>query len=277
MSQVKVQLGEAMGTSLITLYGKALDARMSPSVLGDEMAAQAIDKIDYDFTKLGMTPKLAPNAAVRTKHFDNWTREFLATHDEATVVHLGAGLDPRVWRVDPAADVDWYDVDYPDVLDVRAKIFPERQHYRMIGCSVTDPDWLAQVPADRPTLIVAEGLTMYLRPQQGHELFRRIVERFPHGTITFDTHNRLAVRLVNKNLTRLFGAPLLHWAIEDPRELEAVDARLRCTDVVSTLLSPSAAALPKATRIFAKLMRHIRALRDMSLCVRYEFGTADRA
>jgi O-methyltransferase involved in polyketide biosynthesis len=45
-------------------------------------------------------------------------------------------LDSRVWRVDPGPGVTWYDVDYPEVIDVRAKIFPARDHYRMIGSSV---------------------------------------------------------------------------------------------------------------------------------------------
>lgn len=47
----------------------------------------------------------------------------------------------------------------------------------MIASSVTSPEWLQQLPADQPTLVVAEGLTMYLRPDEGHELFRRITER----------------------------------------------------------------------------------------------------
>lgn len=131
MTQIKVQLAEAMETSLITLYGKALDARRSPTILGDTMAAEAVDTIDYDFTRLKVasTKATADSTARRAKHFDDWTSEFLAQHDRATVVHLGAGLDTRVWRVDPGPNVSWYDVDHPEVIDVRRKVFPERDHY----------------------------------------------------------------------------------------------------------------------------------------------------
>jgi O-methyltransferase involved in polyketide biosynthesis len=72
--------------------------------------------------------------------FDNWATEFLAAHERATVVHLGVGLDTRVWRVDPGPGVTWYDVDYPEVIDVRRKLFPDRTNYRMISSSVTEPD-----------------------------------------------------------------------------------------------------------------------------------------
>jgi O-methyltransferase involved in polyketide biosynthesis len=86
--------------------------------------------------------------------------------------------------------VTWYDVDYPEVIGMRAKIFPERDNYRMIGSLVIAPQWLQRVPADLPALIVAEGLTMYLRPHDGHQLFRRITDHFPRGVIAFDAHNR---------------------------------------------------------------------------------------
>jgi methyltransferase (TIGR00027 family) len=270
MAQVKVELHEAMETALITLYGRAIDSRLSPTVLGDTMAAQAVEKIDYDFTRLQAMDKVAPNAAARAKHFDDWTSQFLAMHDRATVVHLGAGLDSRVWRVDPGPGVSWYDVDYPEVIETRRRLFPDRENYRMIACSVTSPEWLDQVPADRPTLIVAEGLTMYLRPEDGHELFRRIADRFPGGVVAFDAHNRLGIRMVNKGLTRFLGTPLLHWGIDDPHELERVDPRFHCTDAVSALLAPSAAGLALNMRIFAQLTRPIRAVRNLAQYLHYE-------
>jgi O-methyltransferase involved in polyketide biosynthesis len=272
MAQVKVRLGEAMETSLITLYGKAIDARTSPTILGDTMSAEAVEKIDYDFAKLRMSTRIAPNVATRAKHFDDWTREFLAEHDKATVVHLGAGLDPRVWRVDPGRGVTWYDVDYPDVVDVRGKLFPDRENYRMIASSVTAPDWLDQIRPDLPTLIVAEGLTMYLRREEGHALVRRITDHFHQGVLAFDAHNWLGVRLVNKGLTRAFGAPLLHWAIDDPHELEQDNPRLHCTDAISALFAPSSDQLSRSTRIFAGLTRPIRPLRDLGLYLRYHFA-----
>ena len=43
----------------------------------------------------------APSVAVRSAHFDNWARQFLAVHDEAVVLHAGCGLDARVYRLDP--------------------------------------------------------------------------------------------------------------------------------------------------------------------------------
>lgn len=283
MTQVEVRLDNAMETSLIMLYGLAMDARAEPTILGDTIAAQAFEKVDYDFTRLHsrlVSPKsMRIKVVARAKFFDGWTAEFLAAHDQATVLHLGAGLDPRVWRVDPGPGVRWYDIDLPGVVEARGKLFPERENYQLIAASVTDPEWLEQIPTDRPVLAIAQGLTMYLPPSEGHALFRRITDRFPSGTLVLDTHNKLAVRGVNKMLKRKFGAPLLQWAIDDAHELERLNPKLRCTDVVSAL-SPALVdelppgSVPRGSKLSAQIAQLIPALRDISLHVRYEFDAA---
>ena len=51
---VPVRLVDAMETSLITLYAcmEGHRRRLNPTVPGDTMAAQAVEKIDYDFGRL---------------------------------------------------------------------------------------------------------------------------------------------------------------------------------------------------------------------------------
>ena len=75
------------------------------------------------------------------------------------MLHVGCGLDARVYRLDPGAGVRWYDVDYPEVIGLRERVYPAGANYRMLSASVTDPSWLAEIPADRPVLFLGEGLT----------------------------------------------------------------------------------------------------------------------
>ena len=79
----------------------------------------------------------------------------------------------RVFRLDPGPGVQWYDVDYPDVITLREKIFPTRPRYHLIATSATEPSWLDQIPADRPVLFLAEGISMYLTEDEGVALLRR--------------------------------------------------------------------------------------------------------
>jgi O-methyltransferase involved in polyketide biosynthesis len=266
-----------METSVIMLYGLAADARANPSVLGDTMAEQAFARVDYDFGRLRIPRKTVASAVTaRAKHFDDWTAEFLDEHPDAVVLNLGAGLDTRVFRLDPGPGVSWYDVDFPEVIEVRKELFPERENYRMIGSSVTDFGWLSEVPRDRPTLIVAQGLVMYLRPAEGAALLRRITEEFSSGTVAVETQNRLAVWLQNKVLTRVYGAPLLRWPIESAAEIERINPRLRRVDEVPYWAAAPAAGLPLASRIFVMLVKPVRALRDFDLYLRFTFDGGHR-
>jgi len=95
MAQVRVRLSEAQETLLVTLYGRAWDARARQPILGDTMAAAAVEQMDYDFRRAKLNPRVAASVAVRAKQFDDWTTEFLAEHDRAIVVHLLPGWTPE--------------------------------------------------------------------------------------------------------------------------------------------------------------------------------------
>ena len=179
--KLKVDLSGAPQTMLATFYAKALDAELEKPILGDRWAKDIVDRIDYDWSKTTITARNSPAVTTRSAHFDTWARQFLAVHPEATVLHLGCGLDSRYYRLDPPPSVEWYDVDYPDVAELRRQLFPAREHCHVVAASVTDPAWLSDVSADRPTLMIGEGLTMYLTEADGVALLRRIVDHAPSG------------------------------------------------------------------------------------------------
>lgn len=187
--KLKVDLSGAPQTMLATFYAKALDAGMPNPILGDQMAKDIADRIDYDWSRTSITEATSPSVTTRSAHFDRWTRQFLAVHPEAVVLHLGCGLDGRFFRLRPGPGVEWYDIDYPDVAHLREQLYPSAEHYHVVAASVTDPAWLRDVPADRPTLMIGEGLTMYLTEHDGVALLRRIVDGFPSGELQFDAFN----------------------------------------------------------------------------------------
>ena len=122
-----------------------MDSREPDSILGDREADKAMQRIDYDFDKLRMRRRDQKSAAVRAKAYDGWVRRFLDSCSECTVLHLGCGLDTRVYRVNPASTVRWYDIDLPDVIELRRRLFPERPGVHTIAASVTDPHLLDDI------------------------------------------------------------------------------------------------------------------------------------
>jgi O-methyltransferase involved in polyketide biosynthesis len=217
--KVRVEISGAPQTMLATLYGRAADAAAEHPILGDTFAKDLVSRLDYDWSKTGLTTRHASSLTMRSAHFDNWARQFLAAHERAVVLHLGCGLDSRVFRLNPGAGVEWYDVDYPDVIALCERLYPSREHHHLVPASVTDPAWLQAIPPDRPALLLAEGLTMYLTEQDGVAVLERVVEHFCSGELQFDVLNWFGILGQKLNpVVRRSGATM-SWAINGPADI----------------------------------------------------------
>ena len=217
--KVSVDLSGAAQTMLTTLYLKALDADFDrPSWAIDSPRKRSAASTTTG-ARLGVTDRWAPLVTVRTAQYDIWARQFLAVHQHATVVHLGCGLDSRVFRLDPGPGVEWYDVDYPAVIALREKIFPTRPRYHLVATSATDPSWLDQIPADRPVLLLAEGISMYLTEREGVALLQHVVDRFRSGELQIDFYNWLAIRSQKTQTLLRRSGSTLYWAVNSPEDI----------------------------------------------------------
>lgn len=260
---------------LATFYAKALDADFDNPILGDRYAKEIVDRIDYDWKKTTITARRAPSVTTRSAHFDEWTRKFLAAHPRSVVLHVGCGLDSRFFRVQPGPDVQWYDVDYPEVAALRAQLYPSRDHYRVIAASVTDPSWLSEIPTDRPTLMIGEGLTMYLTEQDGTALLRRVVDRFGSGELQFDVFNWLGIKSQWLNSVVRRSGSTLRWAINGPDDIIAAVPAVRLLACERWFESDTFARLPRSSRLLGRVMSLIPAAANMSQYHRYAFGPPD--
>jgi O-methyltransferase involved in polyketide biosynthesis len=272
MDREKITLTGAQETMLATLYGRALDSRSYDSVLNDTAAADAVQRIDYDFRKTRIKGTSAVAVAIRAKVFDTWTSEFLAEHPSATVLHLACGLDTRVHRLTPSASVRWFDVDLPEVMELRSRLLPKPSaDYREIKASVTDPEWLSGVPDDRPTVALFEGPSMYLTEAQGQSLIQRITSRFPSGQLLFDVYGTLGIKLQKMVPAVRNAGATLHWGVDDPHEIETLHPSLECLDALRSVDMPGLDKLPLSGRISLAVSARIRKLRDMGRIMRFRF------
>ena len=161
----KVRFTEEKATNLATLYGRALDYRSAHPILGDQAADDAVRRIDYDFTKIGISPDRAVSVVLRAKPIDDWAAEYLRAHPDAIVLHLGCGLDTRFQRLAPPETVHWYDVDYPEVVELREKLYDRAPNQSHISTSVTDFGWLDQVPSLVFTVQSSESTWVFAVPR----------------------------------------------------------------------------------------------------------------
>lgn len=202
-------------TLFIPLYGKAMMSRAG--FLPDAMAEKIVSEVDFDFTKVDTSRKLAIYMAMRAMQFDRYAREYSSEHQDGLILQLGVGLDSRVCRVE--CGNPWYDLDFPEVIELRRTYFPEDTRYHLIGAPALPTDWLADLPQAEHALVLAEGLSMYLSEQEMRDLMAALQQHFGQVTFIFDAYSKSAAKLsALKNPVNAVKAKI-DFAMDDPQKL----------------------------------------------------------
>lgn len=265
----KVYLEKEKETLLITLYAKALDSRLKNSVLNDKKANELVNMIDYDFEKLNSFGN-GNIMVIRAKQFDVWLKKFLKTYPDAIVLNIGCGLDTRISRINPQANVQWFDVDYPEVIKVRKLFYSNTDNYEMIESSIVDFDWLKNIPREKPTMIIAEGVLEYLKEDQVKTLFNRLIDHFPHGQIAFDVMNSFAIKSGKESLKEITGAEHT-WAVDHVNDVDKLSPRFTRVHNHSILGSKYTYKLSLKYRFIYASMFIIPSFRNMMRLLLYKF------
>lgn len=173
------------GTALLTLRNRATEASRPDAVLDDPQAVALAARLRLD-ERYAMVSSADQVIALRARTFDDVTRAFLATHPDTTVVALGEGLQTSFWRIGDDR-LRWLTVDLPEMVELRRRLLPAHPRMRAFAGSALDRAWMAEVDPRSSVLISAEGLLMYLPPDEVAALVRDCAARFPGGAMVFDT------------------------------------------------------------------------------------------
>jgi O-methyltransferase involved in polyketide biosynthesis len=188
LSQVDGNVLEGVSaTTLWTLYYRASEAKRSDGVIRDPWAVTLFDAIDYDYLKFGN-----PNQShgLRAVAFDAAARDYLTAHPKASVVALAEGLQTSFWRLQRlgiADELTWYSIDLPPVMALRDELLPHEERIVSLAQSALDRSWMDRVDDSHGVFITAEGLLMYLEPDDALTLIRDCAARFPGGRMIFDS------------------------------------------------------------------------------------------
>jgi O-methyltransferase involved in polyketide biosynthesis len=220
--KIKVELDGVPETQLWTLYHRASEARRPGGVLDDPRAVALVDSIDYPFAERFGTGGhgFGQMQALRVRAFDIEVKRFLAAHPDGTVVALGEGLETQFWRVDNGR-VRWLTVDLPESAEVRRTLLPaDDDRRRVIAQSALDTGWTAEVDTANGVLVTAQGLLMYLHPDEVRTLIAACAAAFPGGGMVFDAIPRwlsTATKRGFRDPATGYQIPTWHWAM-DPRD-----------------------------------------------------------
>ena len=177
-------------TALMTLNGRANQAGLPDAIIEDPMAIRLRDALTttygVDYDKFGLRGQ---EMALRSLAIDKCAIAYLRAHPKATVVALAEGFQTSFWRLDkaiPDAQFRWISVDFPPVIELRERLLPPSPRITNLGQSALDYSWMDRVDASNGVFITAEGLLMYLQPDEAMDLIAQCAKRFPGGQMFFD-------------------------------------------------------------------------------------------
>jgi len=229
--KIPIGLGNVQITLLLPLWGRAAENRKRRPLLVDRKALEIIDRIDYDFTRMAARIRSISRFEwiARSIHIDRSIQEFLGRHPEATIVNVGCGLDTTFDRVDNGR-LHWYDLDLPDVIELRRQFIPESGRMQCIAASFLDDGWFGRIPDKAQVMFIAAGVLYYFEESRLREMFRRIATSFPGSEFVFDAASPYGVGLANRKVIESAGfdeRSFLQWGIEHASDMSAWDDRIR--------------------------------------------------
>lgn len=225
-------------TLYIPLYGKAKVSKKN-IILKDSTAERIWAQESFALKGKSKSKWLAYYMGMRAWVFDEWLRGMMRKYPEATVLHIGCGMDSRIHRVGDAyqansikqqevinnnieeyqvAKRQWYDIDFADVIKERKKYYEETDTYHMIASDARDTAYLSNI-SGTDAIVVLEGISMYLKPEELEQLVADLSSHFTSIHILMDCYTTKAARASkHKNPINDVGVTLV-YGLDEPTKL----------------------------------------------------------
>lgn len=212
-------MNEVNQTLFISLYGKAYVSKKN-IILKDKRAEEIWAQVEFPLKGKSKSKWLAYYMAMRARIYDEWLKERLKENPKAIVLYVGCGLDSRWERVSVKAS-QWYDIDFPEVIEERRNYYQESDSYHMLSADMRTDEWKKRIKSDGDAIIVMEGVSMYFQPEKLKKLLADFAEHFSSVKILMDCYTQRAAKASKyKNPINDVGVTLV-YGYDEPKELAA--------------------------------------------------------
>jgi len=228
--KIEINLGSVQKTLFLPLIARALESKKTKPMLIDMTAIEIVERVDYDFSKLiSSTAELSRIGwIVRCTCFDRLIKDFIKRYPKATIVNIGCGLDTTYERVNNGS-ILWYDLDLPDVIELRKLFMHETLNRKFISGSFMENNWYKYLYRPEHILFIAEGVYYYYEQKVIRAFFIKLTLMFPACELLFDVTSPAGVRATNRELrkTVMNNESLLKWGLKNTETILSWNPRLR--------------------------------------------------
>jgi O-methyltransferase involved in polyketide biosynthesis len=190
-------LDGVQSTLLMPLWARAIEARRPDAILRDEAAGRIVASLPFDFDHMRSQRVPVADYCIRSVLVDRLVTAEMRARPAAPVIEFGVGLDTRFDRL--ADGRPWFEIDFPEVVALRRRFFPDAVGRRMLSARLPDLSWLddLDLPAGEPPIFVAEGVLYFLSTDEVRGLFMRLADRHPGAAFIFDAQSPLFLTMSN--------------------------------------------------------------------------------
>ena len=187
---------------------RAMESERPDAIFRDPFARQLAGERGQNIVDhIGKSRSRAWAMIVRTKSLDEMILAAITSGPVDLVVNLAAGLDARPWRLSLPSTLRWVDVDLPGILEHKAGVIGDACpvcRYEAIAADLADPsvrvETLTRICAgSQKTLVVSEGLLVYLTAEQVGGLARDLAAQRSVGAWLFDLANPALLRMMQRD------------------------------------------------------------------------------
>ena len=241
-SNTPYDFNSVQATNFMPLWGRAKYSEDNPELLQDPVAVDLMNRIQkdlkLDYSLIEKTHKKRVEYfgvifLARARNMDDALKNYLSTYPECTVVNLGIGLETNYFRCDNY-QLQWYDIDFPDVIAFRKKYLPESDRYHYLAQSVLDFSWMNKIKfaREKGIFIIAGGLFMYFTMEEISNLLTIMAEKFPSGELIFDHTSKLGVKIANKRTRKVGKTEMLFksYCKNPKKDFEPLHPRIKVKD-----------------------------------------------
>jgi O-methyltransferase involved in polyketide biosynthesis len=211
-------------TLLFPLKARYLETKKKGGIINDQKSVEILDALDYDAYKTKQIIISHIGACLRTIILDEQVNNFLQHHPDAVVVNIGCGLDTRFPRVDNGR-VCWFDLDLPEVIELRQYFFQETDRFKFISASVLDSSWVSLIPKGKSALFIAEGLSFYFSEDENRQMLGILRDHYSEAECLMEILHPWCIKMsANRKYqdpVSTKAATLLKWGVKSGRELES--------------------------------------------------------
>ncbi len=219
--KVSIQLSGVPETMLIPMYARAIESKKENPAFFDQYAIEMTEKLDYDFTKFEKGKMSLWGCAARTIILDREVKAFIKEHPHCTCINLGCGLDTRFHRVDNG-NIQWYNVDFQSIANLRAQLLPVVERETMISYSVLERGWISEIAPNGEVLIIMEGLIMYFSAAEIKVLMGMIHDAFPDCTLLIELLSSFTLKNQKQHDTINKTNAVFQWGVKESKEFELI-------------------------------------------------------